>query len=194
VKGGMDEVPTSKKYEVIREMSKGTYSIQLLCELAKVSKSGYYKWIKRQETPSEKQLEDEEIKKKIMECHKKYKGIYGYRRIQIWLRKIYGLLINHKRVQRLMREMTIQAVIRKKKPYYGKKEAYVISDNHLNRDFVASKPNEKWVTDITYLIFNGQKLYLSAIKDLYNSEIVAYCLMHNKSTEYCNQNVRRLHK
>ncbi|GAA0414928.1 hypothetical protein GCM10008934_02240 [Virgibacillus salarius] len=170
----MDEVPTSKKYEVIREMSKGTYSIQLLCELAKVSKSGYYKWIKRQETPSEKQLEDEEIKKKIMECHKKYKGIYGYRRIQIWLRKIYGLLINHKRVQRLMREMTIQAVIRKKKPYYGKKEAYVISDNHLNRDFVASKPNEKWVTDITYLIFNGQKLYLSAIKDLYNSEIVAY--------------------
>lgn len=60
----------------------------------------------------------------------------------------------------------MQAVIRKKRPYYGKKEPYVISDNHLNRDFHASKPNEKWVTDITYLIFNGQKLYLSAIKDL----------------------------
>jgi transposase InsO family protein len=49
-------------------------------------------------------------------------------------------------------------------PYYGKKEPYVISDNHLNRGFHASKPNEKWVTDITYLIFNGQKLYLSVIK------------------------------
>lgn len=49
-----------------------------------------------------------------------------------------------------------------------------MSDNHLNRDFTASAPNQKWVTDITYLMFNGQKLYLSAIKDLYNNEIVAY--------------------
>ncbi|PIE91829.1 DDE-type integrase/transposase/recombinase [Bacillus fungorum] len=47
----------------------------------------------------------------------------------------------------------------------------MISDNYLNRDFQASKPNEKWVTDITYFIFNGQGLYLSAIKDLYNNEI-----------------------
>lgn len=54
------------------------------------------------------------------------------------------------------------------------KEAYVISSNLLNRDFHAARPNEKWVTDITYLIFNGQKLYLSAIKDLYNNEIIAY--------------------
>ena len=66
-----------------------------------------------------------------------------------------------------MSELSIKAVIRKK-------EAYVISDNHLNREFQALKPNEKWVTDITYLIFNGQRLYLSAIKDLYNNEIVAY--------------------
>ncbi|PFN63940.1 hypothetical protein COJ75_00230 [Bacillus thuringiensis] len=49
----------------------------------------------------------------------------------------------------------------------------MISENHLNRDFQALRPNEKWVTDITYLIFNGQRLYLSAIKDLYNNEIVA---------------------
>jgi transposase InsO family protein len=174
VKGGMEEVPTSKKYEVIKEMSHGNCSIQLLCKIAEVSKSGYYKWLKRQESPTEKQLDDEKIKKKIMVCHEKLKGIYGYRRVQTWLEKTYGLHINHKRVQRLMNELGIQAVIRKKKPYYGKKEAYVVSENHLNRDFVASKPNEKWVTDITYLIFNGQKLFLSAIKDLYNNEIVAY--------------------
>jgi putative transposase len=53
--------------------------------------------------------------------------------------------------------------------------ALFISDNHPKREFHASKPNEKWVTDITYLIFNGQKLYLSVIKDLlYNHEITAY--------------------
>ncbi|USK84492.1 IS3 family transposase [Peribacillus asahii] len=79
-----------------------------------------------------------------------------------------------KKVQRLLSELGIKAIIRKKRIYYGKKEPYLISNNYLNRSFYASRPNEKWVTDITYLIFNGQKLYLSAIKDLYNNEVVAY--------------------
>ncbi|WP_236695058.1 IS3 family transposase, partial [Peribacillus butanolivorans] len=160
--------------EVIREMSKEHYPIQLLCEIAHVSRSGYYKWLKRKISPSEKQLEDEEIQKKIIGCYNKLKGIYGYRRVKVWLDKTYGLNLNHKRVQRLMRELGLKSLIRKRKPYYGKKEAYVISKNLLNRDFHASGPNEKWVTDITYLIFNGQRLYLSAIKDLYNNEIVSY--------------------
>jgi putative transposase len=170
----MEAVPTPKKFEVIKQMSDKNFTIQSLCEIASVSKSGYYKWLKRKESPSSKQIEDNRIKELIIECHTKLKGIYGYRRVQIWLKLTYNLHLNHKRVQRLMNELGIKAVIRKRRPYYGKKEAYVISDNHLNRDFVASKPNEKWVTDITYLIFNGQKLYLSAIKDLYNNEIISY--------------------
>lgn len=169
----METLTAKKKFEVIKEMS-DNYPIQLLCEMAHVSRAGYYKWVKQQVSPSEKQIENNEIKKKIMECHDKLKGIYGYRRIKVWLNKTYGIQLNHKRVQRLMRELGLKAVIRKRKPYYGKKEAYVLSDNHLNRNFHASRLNEKWVTDITYLIFNGQKLYLSAIKDLYNNEIVAY--------------------
>lgn len=62
----------------------------------------------------------------------------------MWLKVTYNLHLNHKRIQRLMNQLGIKAVIRKK-------EAYVISDKHLNRDFQASKPNEKWVTDITIL-------------------------------------------
>ncbi|EMT45759.1 IS3 family transposase [Anoxybacillus flavithermus] len=170
----MEAVPADKKFAIIQEMAGCHGSIQQLCEMAGVSRSGYYKWVKRQERPSQKQVEDERLKKKIEECYQEQKGIYGYRRVQVWLKRKYKLSINHKRVQRLMREMGMRAVIRKKRPYYGKKEPYVISDNHLNREFHASKPNEKWVTDITYLIFNGQTLYLSAIKDLYNNEIVAY--------------------
>jgi putative transposase len=170
----MEAVPAHKKFAIIQEMAGCYSSIQLLCEIAGVSRSGYYKWVKRQERPSRKHLEDEQLKEKIKECHEEVKGIYGYRRVKVWLKRKYKMDINHKRLQRLLREMGIRTVIRKKRPYYGKKEPYVISDNHLNRDFHASKPNEKWVTDITYLIFNGQKLYLSAIKDLYNNEIVAY--------------------
>ena len=170
----MKVVSKTKKFEVIHEMKKTGYTVTILCDIAGVTRSGYYKWIKRHMKPSKKQSEDIEIKKMILKCHKKLRGIYGYRRIQVWLKATYNLHLNHKRIQRLMSELGIKAVIRKKRPYYGKKEAYVISENHLNREFQASKPNEKWVTDITYLIFNGQRLYLSAIKDLYNNEIVAY--------------------
>ncbi|MDR7319745.1 IS3 family transposase [Brevibacillus nitrificans] len=170
----MDSVPYDQKFAVIKELTMRGYCVLLLCQLAQVSRSGYYKWVKRQEIVSPKQLEDQQLKWKITECCKEVKGIYGYRRVKVWIEKKYGLKINRKRVQRLMNVMGIQAVIRKKRPYYGKKEVYVVSENLLNRDFHASRPNEKWVTDITYLIFNGQRLYLSVIKDLYNNEIIAY--------------------
>ncbi|CAG9623296.1 IS3 family transposase [Sutcliffiella rhizosphaerae] len=173
MKGGIDLKPR-RLYQVIDDLSKQAHSIKLLCHLTKVSRSGYYKWVKRKAVPSEKQLEDEKIKQKIIECHKKCKGIYGYRRIQIGLKRTYEIHINHKKIQRLLSELGIKSIIRRKRIYYGKKEPYLISNNFLNRAFYASRPNEKWVTDITYLIFNGQKLYLSAIKDLYNNEVVAY--------------------
>ncbi|MGM2731313.1 IS3 family transposase [Bacillus cereus group sp. Bce005] len=72
--------------------------------------------------PSEKQLEDTGIKKKILECHKKLKGIYGYRRVQIWRKATYNLHFNHKRIQRLMRELGIKAIIRKKDLIKGRKK------------------------------------------------------------------------
>jgi transposase InsO family protein len=114
---------------------------------------------------------------KIIECHEDpdINGSYGYLRVTTWLKREYGLTINHKRIYRLMKEFGIQAKIRIKKwKHFGRKEPYVISDNHLNREFSALLPNKKWVTDITYLIFNGKKLYLSVILDLYNNEVVSY--------------------
>ncbi|MCZ0853348.1 transposase, partial [Brevibacillus laterosporus] len=74
----MESVPKTKKFEAIKGLSEKGYAVTILCDIAGVTRGGYYKWIKRQLTPSEKQLEDTEIKKKILECHKKFKGIYGY--------------------------------------------------------------------------------------------------------------------
>ncbi|PES71915.1 hypothetical protein CN507_07490 [Bacillus cereus] len=65
---------------------------------------------------------------------------------------------------RIAKELGIKVIIGRKKPHYEKKETYVTSNNYLHREFQNSKPNEKWVTDITYLIFNGQRLYLLVIK------------------------------
>ncbi|WP_157412345.1 IS3 family transposase [Bacillus cereus] len=148
----MTAVSKGEKFEVIQELFEKGYTITLLCDIAKVSRSVYYKWLKRQTFLSEKQLEDISIKNKILECHKKLKGIYGYRRIQVRLKLTYNLHFNYKRIQRLMKELGIQSNIRKRRLYYGKKEAYVISENYLNRNFCAIAPNQKWVTDITYLI------------------------------------------
>lgn len=74
-----------------------------------------------------------------------------------------------------MKKLGIQAKIRKKKwRHFGIKDQHTISENQLNREFSSRKPNEKWATGITYLTFNGNRLYLSAVMDLYNNEIVAY--------------------
>lgn len=97
---------------------------------------------------------------------------YGYPRMTVALRK-EGLVVNHKRVYRLMKEMNIRSVIRKKRRFFHR-TASVMYPNRLNRKFQASQPNQIFVTDITFLPLNGRFCYLSVIQDLYNNEIVAW--------------------
>jgi transposase InsO family protein len=92
--------------------------------------------------------------------------------MSIALRKA-GFWVNHKRVYRLMKELHIRSVIRKKRRYFGK-TASVIHPNRLNRQFQTEQPNQCYVTDITYLPMNGRFYYLSAIQDLFHNEIVAW--------------------
>lgn len=172
--GAKKRVNRIVQYELVEQLTDIGYNITLLCEIAKVSRSGYYKWIRKKLTPSPKQLMDQDLKEKILEGHQRLHGILGYPRMQVWLFKTYGIRANHKRVYRLMKEMGIQAKIRKKKRFYGKKEVCVVSDNILNREFHASQPNEKWVTDITYIPYNQKHLYLSTIYDLFNNEVISY--------------------
>lgn len=160
-------------FKIIEELSVA-YPVQLLCEFAGVSRSGYYKWLKRKNVKTPKQQEDEFIKGLIIECHNEVNGIYGYYRVKIWILRKYGIKVNHKRVYRLMKELGIRAKIRRKRGNYKRGKENIVVSNILNREFNASAQNQKWVTDITYLMFNQKRLYLSAIKDLYNNEIVAY--------------------
>lgn len=167
------EVKHKDRFAIINDLS-NKYSISILCKTANVSRSGYYKWLERKEVVTPKQLEDAFLKSLILECYYEVNGIYGYKRVKIWIFRKYGKKINHKRVYRLMKELGIKAKIRRKKGNYKKGTENIVVPNVLNRNFTASNLNEKWVTDITYLMFNQKRLYLSAIKDLYNNEIVAY--------------------
>lgn len=114
-----------------------------------------------------------ELKSLIQAIYHEHKGRYGYRRIKAEL-KNQGHKVNHKKVQRLMKELGLKCVVRMKKYCSYKGEAGKTAPNILNRNFEAEKPNEKWVTDITEFKLFGEKLYLSPILDLFNGEIITY--------------------
>lgn len=114
---------------------------------------------------------------KIRAVYDEHKVCYGYRRITAALRSSIAEPVNHKCVQRLMQKMGLRALIRAKKrsrPVPGMSDVHV--PNVLQRDFFATAPNQKWVTDVTEFNVTGEKLYLSACLDLYNGEIIAHCM------------------
>jgi transposase InsO family protein len=147
------------------------YAVSKLLKTAEMPRSTYYYYVKR----LNKEDKYKEIKEKIREIYDFHKGRYGYRRITMELRN-QGMVINHKTVMRLMKETGLFCRVRMKKyrPYRG--EAGKIAPNLLERNFKAEKPNEKWVTDVTQFSLFGQKIYLSPIIDLHNSEVVSYDL------------------
>ena len=114
-----------------------------------------------------------EVKELIQEIFDEHEGRYGYRRITLQL-KNKGTVINHKTVRRLMIEMGLKSLVRMKKYQSYRGNVGKTAPNILGRNFHASKPNEKWVTDVTEFHLHGEKLYLSPILDLYNGEIIAY--------------------
>lgn len=105
------------------------------------------------------------------------KGIYGYRRITLNINNILNSNYNHKRIYRLMKSIELTSVIRKKKKKYIQSTPQITAENILNREFVANKPNEKWLTDVTeFKLTNGSKAYLSAILDLGDNSIISYAI------------------
>lgn len=114
--------------------------------------------------------------------YKKVNGIYGYRRMMLNMNRLFGKTFNHKRIYLLMKISGLQSVIRKKRKRYKNSTPQHITQNILNREFKANKPNEKWVTDVTEFKYgSSKKAYLSAILDLYDGSIVSYVLGHSNN-------------
>ena len=116
-----------------------------------------------------------EAKEEITSIYHRNKGRYGYRRITAALRNS-GIHLNHKTVQRLMKELGLVCRVRVRKYRSYKGEVGKIAPNLLNRNFHAEKPNQKWVTDVTEFTLFGQKLYLSPVLDLHNGYLVSYTI------------------
>ena len=158
---------TNVKYMVIYRR-KGNYPISEMCRFFEVSRSGYYAYVKRMDIPAW----DLPLAEKIRECQEHSRCTYGYRRVHIWLER-QGIHKNPKTVLRVMQKYNLLSEVRRKK-YHNYTNGLYKYPNLLAQDFHAERPNQKWVTDISYIKTGQGVLYLSVIRDLYDNSIVAY--------------------
>jgi len=154
-----------------------------------LSRAAYYAWAKRIEGPDP----DAERMAIILEAYDRSHQTYGYRRITFWLQEHQRVGINHKAVLRLMNKIGIHSVARKRKFYpkwtqIGSTHRY---PNILARDFTATQPNQKWVTDVTYIHTQQGWAYLSTIKDLFDGFIVAHQFGRDNSINLVTQTIKQ---
>jgi len=141
-----------------------------MCQFFGVSRSGYYDFVKRKDRVSR----DQHIAEMISECQHRCGRTYGYRRVHLWLMREKSLQFNPKTVLRIMNKYGLLSEIRRRRKYRYMGQQVRKYDNLLNRNFIADRPNAKWVTDISYIHTAQGVLYLSMIRDLYDNSIIAY--------------------
>ena len=149
-----------------------------MCKTLEIPRSSYYKWKNR--VKPEKEQRDEMLAQLIYEYNESYKGILGYRRMTMYINILNQTSYSEKYIHRLMKVIGIHARIRRKKSNYIKSKPEQVGENILHRKFKAQWQNQKWCTDVTEFKVPGQKqkLYLSAILDLYDKRIVSYVISH----------------
>jgi len=152
------------------------HAVSLLCSVLNVSRQGYWAWKRR--PVSRRRFEDQRLKPRILKAWKDSDQTYGAPRLHAELRLGEGLQVGKKRVARLMRELEIQGVSRRRgrvRTTTPDTRAAPAPDL-VQRDFTASRPNETWVADITYIPAYEGWLFLAAVMDLYSRKIVGWSM------------------
>ena len=156
-----------ERAEAIQELRQA-YRLEELLELEGMARSTFYynlATLRRGDA-------DELLKKKIHDTYHLHKGRYGYRRITLSLRQ-EGIHVNHKKVERIMRELGLKATIRVTKYRSYKGQVGKVAPNLIERNFVAERPLEKLTTDISQVKIGDVKCYISPVIDMFNGEVLA---------------------
>ena len=167
--------------QLVEEL-KEVMTVSEVCLHLGVARSTYYRWRKTADRPTPKEERDQQIG----DLCKKNKFRYGYRRIAS-----LSPGVSEKTVQRVMQKNGWQCRVKMKKRKRTGQPAYV-APNIVSRDFTATQPLERLVTDITYLPYGQSMMYLSSIKDLYNGEIVAYTIGSTQDTAFVLDTLNQL--
>ena len=160
------------------------HPVELSCDLLGVSRAAYYRWLSGKKCARE--LENEKVAELVEQIHTESPD-KGYRRIKDDLAHDHKLNVNEKRVRRICRSLDIKSTIKYKNNGCTRQVANPqhIAKNWLNRQFHASMPNEKWLTDVTeFKWYEGvtvHKVYLSAILDLYDRSVISYVVSRSNN-------------
>ena len=157
------------------------YGIGVMSPMLRVSRSGYYQWLNRK--PSKRNQEEGRLEVEIKAAHQRTRETYGPERLQYELRD-RGVTVGICRIRRIRKKLGIRCKqMRKFKATTDSKHAFPVAENLLNQQFKATRPNEVWLSDITYIPTGEGWLYLAGHKDLFTGEIVGYA-MGSRITKY----------
>lgn len=173
------------KYRVI-ERFREKYSVQAMCEIFGVSRSGYYAWRTRQGKEEKKAW----LVQLICECQRRCHQTYGCRRVKRWILRQHGKQVNLKAILRIMRKCSLLSQVRRRKPYIRYQQAVYRYPNLLERAFNQTLPNRFWVTDITYIPTAKGMIYMCAVIDLCGKFVVAYRIGNDMTSSLVTDTIR----
>lgn len=192
-------VDTSNKFEIIHEVlqkENNVLSVTMLCDIAGVSRSGYYRWVNAKDKRVEKENQDRTDFNTILKA-------YGHRGYSKGARGIYmnllhqkpPIIMNLKKIRRLMKKYSLICPIRKANPYRQMAKALktnTVTENILNREFTAHGPRKVLLTDITYIPYENIFCYLSTVIDAYTKQVLAYVLSESLEVDFVLETVNLL--
>lgn len=190
---------TSYKFKIIYEMTQkenNLLTVSMLCEIAQVSRSGYYNWVNSEDMRIKKENKDKKDFKIILQAYQ-YRG-YNKGARSIYMRLIHmnpPIVMNVKKIRRLMKKYNLFCPIRKANPYRRMAKALKtnnVADNILNREFKEHGPRMVLLTDITYIPYHNTKCYLSVILDAFTKEILSYVLSESLEVDFVLETVNHL--
>ena len=190
---------TSYKFKIIYEMTQkenNLLTVSMLCEIAHVSRSGYYNWVNSEDMRIKKENKDKKDFEIILQAYQ-YRG-YNKGARSIYMRLIHmnpPIVMNVKKIRRLMKKYNLFCPIRKANPYRRMAKALKtnnVADNILNREFKEHGPRMVLLTDITYIPYHNTKCYLSVILDAFTKEILSYVLSESLEVDFVLETVNQL--
>ena len=190
---------TSWKFEVIHntlQEEDNRLSVKMLCDIAGVSRSGYYRWVNAADVRKEKENKDRADFELILRAYNQRGFNKGARSIYMcMLHRTPPVVMNLKKIRRLMRKYGLKCPIRRANPYRRMAKAIKtnnVAGNLLERKFTEYGPRKVLLTDITYIPYNGKFAYLSTILDAYTKQILSYVLSDSLEVDFVLETVNKL--
>ena len=156
------------------------FSIAAMCRVLRVSRSGYYAWLKR--PPSRWDAADRELLELIRRIHAESRGTYGAPRVQAKLREL-GVRASRRRIGRLMARDGLRGVCRRRRWTTTRSDGSEVAADLVNREFHAERPDELWVADATYVPTAEGTLYLAVVQDVFSRRIVGWSMARRQKAE-----------